>query len=191
MEWKSIKYLLKCFSLGQSNGLAQFPFTAACCCSVTKKQKNKCLFMQKPENYRGLSPQEGKLQWNIDKRHTLICAAFNLSCDWAEFTGGRRNKSIITISLWKDLILSPCWDCGSEVWIQHRDNSLKQEFGVIRLHPLANIFSPHSRKIRQISLVLIFSLIQTADRQQSINCKYITYSLTHLLRLITSPERIS
>lgn len=72
--------------------------------------------MQKPEKYYALSLQDGKLHWNTDKWQTLICAAFNLSCDWSEFTGGGHNKSIIAISLCEDLMLNPCWDC-KKCWV--------------------------------------------------------------------------
>ncbi len=41
----------------------------------------------------------------MDKGQTLICAAFNLSCNCSEFTVAGHNKSIITISLCEDLKL--------------------------------------------------------------------------------------
>lgn len=56
-----------------------------------------------------------KSQRNKDKRRT--CGALGLSRDWCEFTGAEPSKSIITVSFCRDLMFSPCWDCGSRAWI--------------------------------------------------------------------------
>lgn len=80
---------------------------------IKKKEQCKNLGEKKTTFYHC----GNKLHWNADKRQTLICAAFNLSCDCSEFTVDGHNKSIITISLCEDLMLDPCSVCGSEVLI--------------------------------------------------------------------------